>query len=167
MPALSSRASDREAPHQPAVRRGSWPLRRVLPRRGLIAQSPRELVHYSLSPHYDAQRSKEDAGVQQKADIVCIPGVQVTALIKRHVVSAMQHGPAGDPGAHQQPVALVRLVPRDTRRQIRSSTDLTHIAPEDVEELRGLVETRSAQKATNGRDALIVDRVERRAIGIS
>jgi hypothetical protein len=87
--------------------------------------------------------------------VLDVPEVQLDALRPRQGGTAVDLGPAGDPGADRQPSQLALGVLRDLVRQRRARPDDRHLPAQDVDEVRQLVERRAAQELADPRDARV------------
>ena len=90
-----------------------------------------------------------------------IPDVKLDAVVPRQLCTAVDLGPARQPGLHVQPPPLPWRVLLHLVTQGRPWSDHAHFPAQDVPELRKLVERKAAQRAPHPRDPRIaaVDRV--------
>ena len=87
-----------------------------------------------------------------------VPHVQLEPLFPRERVAPVDLRPAGDPRTHVVTPRLTRRVEGQIFHQQRPRTHETHVAPQDVVELRQLVEAGRTQPTPEGRHALGVAR---------
>src|SRR5512136_2252252 len=87
--------------------------------------------------------------------MIDVPDIELDPLLPGESVAPRHHGQACDPGPNLEPSPLPRVVLLDLIREGRPRPDETHVAPEDVHELRKLVEPEVAQDASHARDPFV------------
>src|SRR5262245_36086750 len=121
-----------------------------LRRRALFELAPRMLDRRGacrLAPQQHGDGGNEDPQVESEGGIPDVPNVQSGFVRGRQPSPAIDLGPAGQPGSHEQPRGItLRLVDR----QERPGADKRHVAQQYVEELWQLVQTQPSQVPTNG-----------------
>ena len=85
--------------------------------------------------------------------------VEAQALVERRDVAALDLPQPGDPGPDLEAMRVPELVARGLERR-RSRADERHVAAQDVEQLRELVEARRAQEPSHPRDPRVVRDLE-------
>src|SRR2546430_8939728 len=94
----------------------------------------------------DLYRVEQDQKVEEQRQILDVVEVVLQffeRIFDRSAVTVFDLGPAGDAGLHGQPFHVVRnlfLEGMDEFRTLGAGSDEAHVAQQDVEELRQLVE---------------------------
>src|SRR3954465_15878433 len=117
------------------------------------------LDHGTQSPDKDRQ-------VHREGPVLDVEEVLTDRLLPREIGAAADLPPPGDAGLDEQPAVYVRLVARDLARQRRPRADQAHVALDDVEQLRQLVERPLAQEAADRRDPRVVADLEQQAVAL-
>src|SRR5205823_7977615 len=102
------------------------------------------------------QGPQEDPEVEPQRPVLDVPGVLLEPLGPRDLVPPLNLRPAGDPGPHRQPPPVLLGVVRDLLDEVGTRTDQAHPAQDDMDELRQLVEARTAQEAAAAGDPRVV-----------
>jgi hypothetical protein len=102
----------------------------------------------------DRQCYHLEIGGQRK--VVDIPHVELELLRPRQGVAAMALRPTCDARAYIVTPHLLLTVQREILDEQRARANKRHVAFQNIEELRQLVETRLPHEGTQGRDALVV-----------
>src|SRR5512133_265262 len=85
-----------------------------------------------------------------------MPGVRLETLRPGDLVPSLHLRPAGDPRPYVEPPAILLVVVRHLLDEVGPRTDQAHLAQEDVDELRQLVEARAAEKPPAAGDTRVV-----------
>jgi len=99
------------------------------------------------------RRAQEDLQVDERRAVLDVPDVELDALVPRQPRPAVHLGPAGETGLDLEPPALPRRVALDLVGERGPRADHAHVAPDDVPELRQLVDREAPQEAARSRDA--------------
>ena len=100
--------------------------------------------------------------------MVDVPDVELQAFAPVHRIAPVDLSPAGDAGPDLVATGLTGIVPLEVLHEQRPRPDQAHIPPEDIQELRQLVDARRAEKAPQGGQALLVrKRASVRVAGVS
>ena len=124
-------------------------------------RSSQELANASLPERIDRKRHRHQAQVERQALTSHVPAIQA----QRHAPGArFSHlREPSETGQHAPAEIVSRCRPtesRDIGRSQRARSDSAHVAAEDVDELRKLIETGRAQDAADPRDSAISHRAE-------
>src|SRR5260221_304807 len=87
-----------------------------------------------------------------------IPDVELDPLLPRDPGAAVNLRPAGDTRPEVEAPALARRVELDLGRQGRARPDDPHLSPQDVEQVRQLIEGEAAQEPADARDPWVCGR---------
>ena len=108
--------------------------------------------------------SDEDAQVEPQRGVLEVPDVELDPLGPRQRRAAVDLRPAGQAGPDGEPLPLAVRVVVDLDLQRRARPDQRHLAAQDVDQVRQLVDRRAAQERADARDprVALVDRHARR-----
>src|SRR5439155_9542155 len=112
------------------------------------------------------ERAGENGDVEPDRPVLDVVEVEPDEIVEAQVDAAGDLPEAGHPREHEIPLAVPREQLLVVANGKRPWADERHLAPEDVEDLRHLVELEAAQKATDRRNARIVLDLEERARGL-
>src|SRR5918911_493140 len=98
------------------------------------------------------RRAGEDLQVEPGRAVVDVPDVELDALGPAQARAPVDLRPARDPRPHLEPTALALRVALDLIGERGPRPDEAHLAPDDVPELRHLVDREPAQEAADRRD---------------
>ena len=124
------------------------------------------LLGYAVAPEYLGKRGEDDLHVAQEGDAPDVlevvgdfrfPGDGVASVHLRKAAEALPHGVAAALfGRHEDHVA----------HELRPGPDYGHVAPQDVEEFRQLVEAGAAEEPAVGGEPLVVGEEVARAVAL-
>src|SRR5690606_7547085 len=100
--------------------------------------------------------AQQDLHIEPRRPVLRIVQVEVNHLVERQVASPVHLPQPGQAGPHQEPLLLPLLILLDLARQGRAWPDEAHIAPQDIDQLRQLVETELPQVFPDAGQARIV-----------
>src|SRR5262245_52531879 len=89
-------------------------------------------------------------------------------VFERRAIGITDLRPTGQPRFHQMALGVIRdalFEPLDELRALRARADQTHLASQDVEKLRGLVEMKLADEPPDSSHARVVLASPGRAVG--
>ena len=109
-----------------------------------------------LAPQDDEKRTYQDLHVLAQAVVLDVLALDGQALLEVELAASVDLHGARDPGPHLEAKALRLPVALHQPDLLGARADEAHVAPEDVEQLRELVEARASQEAPDARDARIV-----------
>src|SRR4029079_17581489 len=109
------------------------------------------------------RRPQQDLQVDLRRAMLDVPDVELDPLRPRKLRTAVHLGPAGEPRAEVETVALVLVVLLDLVAERGPRADHAHVSAQDVPQLRELVDRRAAEDAADARDPPVapVDRISR------
>src|SRR3712207_1647163 len=128
-------------------------------RRGLMSVRPR-------TAQDSASGAPEDHQVQGEGPVLHVAHVQLHGLVPAQVRATADLPQAGDPGLDEEPAVHVRPVLLDLPVDVRPRPDERHLALEDVDELRELVERVPAEEAAHGGDARVLVQLELHGVAL-
>src|SRR5262249_14289587 len=132
-----------------------WKRRRLTSGRSLTAQTlrparaggpgrgrprGRSVGSEALAAEDELDGAGEDAGVEAGRAVLDVPDVELDPRLPGDPGAALDLGPAGDPGADLVAPPLPRRVVVDLGRDRRARADDRHLAAQDVDQVRDLVE---------------------------
>src|SRR2546423_6537585 len=95
----------------------------------------------SRSRQHDPERTKDEIEVEEEGPLIHVSEVELHPLVERDLVAVRAHLPeTGEPRAHGEPAVLPLLIAQDFAGERRARADDAHVAAEDVQQLRQLVE---------------------------
>src|SRR5918996_508969 len=112
----------------------------------------RELASPLVEPPSRRQkphRPGQDRQVEAQRAMVHVPDVELDSLLPAQRCAAVHLRPAGDPGLHLEPTALPGRVLLDLLLDRGTRADDRHLPPQDVDQIRNLVEGEAAQQPTD------------------
>jgi len=86
--------------------------------------------------------------------MIYVPHIHLQSLAKEEVLSAMELGPAGKTWSYVMAPGLFRRVLLQVLHEQRAWAHETHVALEYIPQLRKLIETPAAQKASERGEAV-------------
>src|SRR2546423_13051681 len=95
--------------------------------------------------------------------MIDVPHVEKHPFLEGDLIASGDLPDASEPRPDRQPPALPALVERDLLRQRRTRADDAHVAAQDVDELRQLVDAVLAQETADRRHPRVVLPLENRA----
>src|SRR3954447_10862644 len=146
-----------------------------IPMRGLryvvknCANSTTSCAFFSVRParrQHGKDRLPEDLQVEGERPVLDVVEVESDAVLPRQVGPAADLPEARDPWLDQQPPVDVVRVVGDFARQRRPRPDERHVAADDVEQLRQLVERVAPQELADASDARVVLHLEQQTVGL-
>src|SRR5690348_16395492 len=119
------------------------------------------------APEHDSRRARKQPEVEAERPAANIGDVEVERLAEARVVPCFDLPQAREACGHLEALKVVREEEIDLVRQAGPWADERHVAAEDVQQLRQLVEARPSQPSPEARDiGRLVDLVDRlRAAG--
>ena len=118
-----------------------------------------------LRREHAAHGLDDDLEVRQGRALLYVEQVQVHPLVEAYGVAVAAGLPvAGDAGAHEEPLRLVRVVEVGLAPEGGAGPHDGHVAPEDVQELGQLVQGGLADEAPHAGHARVVPYLEDRAV---
>src|SRR5436190_6159207 len=146
---------------RPRAARAARSSRRARPRSTVLARTGALDVHRVLDrrlvrPEELREGREQDLRVQPERPVLDVPRVLLEPLGPADLLAALHLRPAGYPGPHRQPPAVTGGIVRDLLDQVRPRPDEAHLALQNVDQLRQLVEARPPQEAAAARDPRIV-----------
>src|SRR5918998_4122634 len=99
------------------------------------------------------RRAQKDPEVDERRAVVDVPDVERDPLGPRQRRASVHLRPSREPRLHLEPAPLVRGVALDLVRKRRPRPDEAHVAAQDVEQLRQLVDRQTAKYAADARYA--------------
>src|SRR5579862_9938445 len=106
---------------------------------------PARLVRAAPSEH-GRQRHEHDLQVAREREVLDVLTLDSESFLERQLPSPEDLHRAGDPGLDLEPEEVLREVALDEVELLRPRPDDGHLATQDVDELRQLVEARSPQQ---------------------
>ncbi len=101
------------------------------------------------------QRSADQPQVEAERAAVDVLQVERDSLVEADPAPGVRLPEAGQARHDRQPAEVPRLVDLDLVRDRRTRADQAHLAADDVDQLRQLVQVRSAQEGSQPRDARV------------
>src|SRR5207237_10726404 len=104
--------------------------------------------------------AEQDLQIERGRPVVDVLQIELHPAIEVDVVAAADLPETRQSGLHRQAAAMPPLIRADFLRNRRTRADETHVAFEDVPELRQLIERELPEETSDGGDARIVFRFE-------
>src|SRR5207237_8085326 len=119
----------------------------------------------SGSSEHHAERAPDEVEIEAERPVFDVLQIQLHPVIERDLVTPGRDLPeAGEPGTDRKASVLPGLVPRDFAGKRRARPDEAHVAEQDVDDLRQLVEGVLADEPSDRRDAWIELHLENRPV---
>src|SRR5437868_3477757 len=119
----------------------------------------------AVTAKHGRNRPQHDADVEPERPVLNVLAIQSHDLLEVHDMAATTHLPkTRDARLGTKPPKVVRLVVLEIGFEERTGSHEGHVAPENVPDLRQLVETPTPQKASDPRYARIVRDLEQTRI---
>src|SRR3954469_24091483 len=106
-----------------------------------------------MSGRKQPQRPPKDAKVEARRPVIDVPDVELDPLLPRYARPPVHLCPSREPRLDLEAPALARRVEVDLRLERRARTDDCHVAPQDVDEVRDLIQREPAQHTARRGDA--------------
>src|SRR5215217_4439297 len=128
---------------------------------------PEVLAVEAVAGGQHSDRLGQDAQVEPEGPMLDVPDVQLDPLGPSQRGPAVDLRPSGDAGLDGEPPALALGVAVDLLLDGRAGADECHLAADDVDQVRELVEREAAQDPAYARDpGVALDDVDARAHGL-
>src|SRR5262245_17951703 len=120
---------------------------------------------------HDARRFKQNDRVEERRlvfDVIKIVLKFLPRVFERRAIWVTDLLPTGQPRLHQMALGVIRdelFEPLHELWALRARTDQTHLAAQDVEKLRGLVDVKPADDPPDSRHAGVILASPDRAVG--
>jgi len=108
---------------------------------------------YPLTPYYDSHSQPQDPKIQHHVPVVHVPDIQLEPLFPIEPVPAVDLSPTGNARPYLMAAALKIVVAQQVLRQERPRPHDTHIASQNIPELRQFVQAGPSQEAAQTREA--------------
>src|SRR5499427_10478052 len=136
--------------------------------------SPISPIHSFIvnkTEQHDARRFKQNDRVEKRRlvfDVIKIVLKFLPRVFERRAIGVTDLRPTGQPRFHQMELGVIRdalFEPLNELRALRARAYQTHLATQDVEKLRGLVDAKPADDPPDSRHARVVLASPDRAAG--